>query len=419
MTEKKYERRCSICKIPFERNNYYHGKLMTARDFQDEQCYFNEKRWLMNRMVTGWGVVCGLEVYEEDGKVFVKPGLAIDCCGREISVCEEKEVQLKPDESQCHKEQNKQKQDENKFVICLEFRDCKTEPVNLSSITCDTKEKCEFNRTRDSFKICVIPESDVDIKEPCRKICPLEDKSKTVHNYLCEKLKIGCCECPERPCLVLAEITITPSQDPQAPPTIKLKDPCSRRKLVYGNHLLYDMIKCYHGDLPHVIEINWNENGAKLEWGEFYQGIYKNGVQVKFDRNMKEDTINPNTFLFLVKMEDADTGNYRFDQVPGDVESSYNENETTATFKLTSKWLMDVYFGYSRIREKGGEFMVVLKGDFIMSNEENGKATKALDGNFIGGKLPSGNGTQGCDFVSWFTVEPKPEELTKPKKKNR
>lgn len=415
MNKKEYKRRCSICENHFERNNFYPGKLITVRDLVQDQCYFNEKRWLMNRMIHGWGVVCGLDVYEKDGKIFVKPGLAIDCCGREILVCEEKEVLLKPKESECHKEQEKQEQDENKFVICLEFHECKTEPVNLPSITCDMKEKCEFNRIRDSFKIYVIPESEVDIKEPCGNVCPLENKDKTVHNYLCEKLKKGCCECPEWPCLVLARITITPSEDPEYP-TIKI-DSCSRRKLVYSNPLLYDLINCYHGDLPHVIWINWKENGANLLWDEFTDtdGIYEKGVQVKFDRKMNENTINPNTFLFLVKMEDADTGNYRFDQVPGDI--SYDETESIATFKLTSEWLVDVYFGYSRIREKGGEFMVVLKGDFILSLEENGKAPKALDGNFIGGNLPSGNGTQGCDFVSWFSVGPKPEE--KKAKKNR
>lgn len=48
--------KCGVCKIPaFERNNFFYGKLMTVRDFCDEQRYFNEKRWLLNRMISGWG----------------------------------------------------------------------------------------------------------------------------------------------------------------------------------------------------------------------------------------------------------------------------------------------------------------------------------------------------------------------------
>ena len=36
-----------------ERNRYFYGKLMTARDFEDEQTYFNDKRRLGNRALHG------------------------------------------------------------------------------------------------------------------------------------------------------------------------------------------------------------------------------------------------------------------------------------------------------------------------------------------------------------------------------
>ncbi len=435
--KKEDKKRCGICDIPyFERNNYYYGKLMTVRDFFQEQCYFNQKRWLINRMVGGWGVVCGLDVKRKpvdpndlskgycNDKVVVTPGLAIDCCGREILVCEEQTVALIPEECECYKEKKKpeqQEQGEKELVICLEFYECKTEPINLPPIACDQKEKGEFNRIRDSFKIRVVPASEVDTDDPCKHLCPFEDKSKAVHEYLCEELKEGCCECPERPCLLLAEVTVTPSEDPHNPPTIEI-DECSRRRIVYTNPLLYDLIDCYHGDLPHVTDINWkNEttiNGATIKWDDFRNGIYIEGVRVWFDKKMNGETININTFLFLVKMEDADTGNYQYDLVPGDVSYDYNEStgKSIATFKFTTEWISDVYLGYSRVREKGGEFKVVLKSDFIMSAEENGKPVKALDGNFIGGKLPSGNGTQGGDFESWFYVEPKPDQAKGQKK---
>ena len=89
MLNKVDKRRCEICDIPcFERNNYFYGKRMTARDFQDEQCYFNEKRWLINRTVQGWGAVRGMNVIQTDHKCKVKdtPRQAIDCCRRESMV---------------------------------------------------------------------------------------------------------------------------------------------------------------------------------------------------------------------------------------------------------------------------------------------------------------------------------------------
>jgi hypothetical protein len=563
----------------FERNNYYYGKLMTVRDFFDEQCYFNEKRWLINRAVHGWGVVCGLKVYESEGKVFVSQGLAIDCCGREILVREPKEVKLIPTEDKCQGNGDPA-EEENEFYIGLEFWACKTEEVQISQAACGEAEKCEFNRIRDYFEIRVLRPSEVIVDYP-RGLCPLTEKeAKDLPLYICEKMMDSSPECPELPrnhAVILAKVTLDEEGN-----GIIIED-CPRfRRQVYGNKTLFDLINCYHGDLPHVIAVNWERdgviNGTEIKWEDFIgylfcwddvpedesecerlrrflkddldikwaeeatinksqdgmtlhisegknlaeitideenkkatleisdtrtldlkvkneegkrnihkECIYDEGVKVKFDRKMKKGTINANTFLFLVKMKVGESGNYRYEQVPGDVTYVYDESGSTATFKFTQRWIQDVYFGYSRIREEPSDFMVVLKADFILSDEylfsidaaefnvdftdigngkvisvelkkkfdaegfpiskdamvtkededekwaitdeekvyivkkegekylnfyreENGKPTRALDGNFIGGNLPSGNGTQGGDFVSWFSVEPKPKE---------
>jgi hypothetical protein len=410
------DKKCSICDIPyFERNHYFFGKLMTVRDFSAEQRYFNEKRWLVNRMVGGWGVVCGLEVKKKDGeqnKVVVTPGLAIDCCGREILVCEEQTVDLTPKTSECHAADKAQKADNKRYVVCLEYFECKTELVNLPPESCDKHEGYEYNRIRDSFKIRVIPEEDCKTEKPCGKICPLENekaKRASIHHYLCEKQSRECGECPECPCLVIALITISPSKRDPDNPSVRIEQ-CTWRKLVYTNPVLFDLIDCFHGNLPHVTGINWTENGHHMTYKEFRDSIWSDGVTVKFDRKMNGDTINGDTFLFKVLMEEAETGNYRYEMVPGNVEYHDSNDIYSATFKIESAWLKDVYFGFSRMREKGGKFFVVLKGDFILSAEEECIPVRALDGNFIGGKLPSGNGTQGGDFESWFYVEPKGSE---------
>src|SRR5688500_10314645 len=75
-----------------ERMRYFTGGFMTARDFRDEQEYFLSRTRLHNRMMHGWGIVCGLFVVPHpdkncwDDAVVVKCGLAIDCCGREVVV---------------------------------------------------------------------------------------------------------------------------------------------------------------------------------------------------------------------------------------------------------------------------------------------------------------------------------------------
>ncbi len=75
---------------PPVRNRYFYGKLLDVFHFEMEQSYMNDKRWLLNRLVSGYGVVCGLNVkLGPDGQsVVVSPGMAIDKCGREIMVCQ-------------------------------------------------------------------------------------------------------------------------------------------------------------------------------------------------------------------------------------------------------------------------------------------------------------------------------------------
>lgn len=234
---------CGVCDIPyFERNNYFYGKLMTARDFFAEQCYFNEKRWLINRMILGWGVVCGLDVRQKEGspgEVIVTPGLAIDCCGREVLVCEEKIIPLVPTESPCQKIPKEPAQNGRTLALCLVYHECKTEAVPLPPMACDQKEKGEFNRIRDSFVIKVI-----DLMEkPSQKQhpCPHEDEAISLHEYVCKRLRKGCPECQDKQCVVLAILNI----DKDGKLTGEI-DTCTRRKLVYNNSLLYDLVECLH-----------------------------------------------------------------------------------------------------------------------------------------------------------------------------
>src|SRR5919201_4780118 len=79
----------------FERPRYFAGKLVTADDLELEQRYQNEKRWLLNRMLQGTGIVAGLEVVPgAQGTVTVGPGFALDARGREILVSEPQQVAL-------------------------------------------------------------------------------------------------------------------------------------------------------------------------------------------------------------------------------------------------------------------------------------------------------------------------------------
>ncbi|WP_367924463.1 hypothetical protein [uncultured Ruthenibacterium sp.] len=73
--------------FPFQRNNYYYGKLLTARDFEEEQRYYNDKRRLANRLTGANGIVAGLGVIRADDlSLVIQAGCAYDASGREIVV---------------------------------------------------------------------------------------------------------------------------------------------------------------------------------------------------------------------------------------------------------------------------------------------------------------------------------------------
>jgi hypothetical protein len=71
---------------PFERLRYYFGRLLTVDDFTLEQNYFRGKQKLHNRALHGFGIVSGMRVCVESGKVIVSAGLALDCAGNELVV---------------------------------------------------------------------------------------------------------------------------------------------------------------------------------------------------------------------------------------------------------------------------------------------------------------------------------------------
>ncbi|WP_044549309.1 hypothetical protein [Mesorhizobium japonicum] len=76
------------------RNNYFVGKKLTSDSFRLEQRYMNERRRLLNRAVTGWGVVYGFPIQTvgkdvcasevELGHLKIGEGLGLDKFGREL-----------------------------------------------------------------------------------------------------------------------------------------------------------------------------------------------------------------------------------------------------------------------------------------------------------------------------------------------
>jgi hypothetical protein len=73
----------------FRRNRWFTGKVLDAYHMQLESDGEKDKRWMINRLVLGWGVAIGLDVRQAGSdplSFVVTQGLAFDKYGREIIV---------------------------------------------------------------------------------------------------------------------------------------------------------------------------------------------------------------------------------------------------------------------------------------------------------------------------------------------
>ena len=424
--EAKTGKYCGVCKtLHFERNNYFYGKVFSVRDLLQEQRYFNEKRSLINRMVLGWGVVCGLEVeWDKKSNFLVKPGLALDCCGHEVLVCEEQCLTFEGVVEDCHPDQQKPGEP-IKYVLCLEYDTCKVEPVELQPLGCEKQARTEYNRLREGFKLRFKPyEKDCHARTAKPIACldrfkhdilkeeSISCKTPTLHQHLCHKLKEGCPECACCSCVVLATFNVLSRKDDKTGYVeITGFDACTDRRLVYGNNLLYDLIDCYHGDLPHIVDFDWRketQQDHKMDWNTFVQMMdptkLDRGLTVTFDQEMNTASLNSHTFIVTFLHVDEGTGSLINKRIPGTVQTVNTAGCFQATFVADQDWYKDELLAKNNELADGVEIEIVLRGSRILNTQT---PAKALDGEFLADKLPTGNGTQGGDFVDWFQVLPR------------
>lgn len=78
---------------PPRRPRYFTGRMLSAEDFEAEQTYHRQMRYLANRLC-GVGIAEGLDVTLAGRDVEVSPGVAIDPFGRELVLTEPVRVPL-------------------------------------------------------------------------------------------------------------------------------------------------------------------------------------------------------------------------------------------------------------------------------------------------------------------------------------
>jgi len=203
-----------------KRARYFHGMLMTDRDFTEEQRYHIEKRKLLNRMLHGSGVVCGLMIECKDEKcpsseIVIKPGLALDCNGNEIYVQEQYDLEagqiIKSDISKRRTSNvectDVEETEVEKWYVIVRYHEVSTNQVAVYAPGggCDEKV-CDYSRTTEGYCFDLIAENDIgDIEKPAN---PCGDTSIDARELLCSDLLLECPDCCDDPFVVLGSINL-------------------------------------------------------------------------------------------------------------------------------------------------------------------------------------------------------------------
>jgi hypothetical protein len=147
--------------VTIERNRYFPGRLLSETDLTQEQVYLLEKARRHNRMLHGWGVVCGLSVRPDagGGALIVEPGYALDPRGDEIVVADEVRVDLFSEDgdgnavSPCPQREDREREPMRRerlpgqpLYLAIRYAECPTRPVPLD-------ESTEYSRTRESVAV--------------------------------------------------------------------------------------------------------------------------------------------------------------------------------------------------------------------------------------------------------------------------
>jgi hypothetical protein len=232
------------------RPRYFPRQLITPDEMILEAQYFRHKIRNHNRMMHGWGVVCGAVVCRapkckqpesqvqtspdyEPWKVLVEPGYILGPCGDEIIIGCNQIIDLRKQgvtsvsgdpclgevDPWCSDPETTPK--ERTLYVAVKYKEIVTRPIRVQPVGCGCDETaCEYSRWCDGYEIGILDE------------CPHESPTLAANTdtLKLEHLRHGaipdCPECPTQPWVGLAAVTIDEKG------IISGMDNCSCRRLV-------------------------------------------------------------------------------------------------------------------------------------------------------------------------------------------
>jgi hypothetical protein len=222
-----------------ERPRYFPRQLITPHEMTLEQTYFRDKLRRHNRLLHGWGVVCGAQVCvvpkaatsgTELWKVRIKPGYLLGPYGDEIVIETERTVDLRTSgvvsrsgdpagelvDPWCSSVLVKRLPDQ--VYVAVKYHEVLTRPVRVQPVGCGCDDtSCEYSRWCDGYEIGILTTCP-DSHMPPKELPKFDDLSKGILT--------DCPACPTDPWVVLAVVQLDKDG------TIQKIDNCSCRRMV-------------------------------------------------------------------------------------------------------------------------------------------------------------------------------------------
>ena len=275
-----------------ERPRYYARQLITDETLRLEQKYFIDRMRRHNRLLHGWGVVCGAQIClsparktngagNKPWEVVIKPGYILGPYGDEIILDCERVVDLRtrgvsgitgepcvePIDPWCSDVYVPRDPDKPLFVA-VKYKECQTRPVRVQPIGCGCDDtQCEYSRWRDGYEIGVLTCCPDELFEMNRRddvrVILLPGQGIKPRPRPDGPPRI-CPKCPTEPWVVLGSVKVDDNG------AITKIDNCDCRRIIYS--LANRLVPC-ESVVPTVKSID----PAKLPAGSTNQTLFVTG----------------------------------------------------------------------------------------------------------------------------------------------
>jgi hypothetical protein len=201
--------------VSLERTRFFPRQLVGPDDLTQDQVYFREKARRHNRLLHGWGIVCGALVQHREGCVLtVTPGYVLGPWGDEILIDEEVSIDVCRGDTlgpfDCAEPDpwcgdRPRLREGSTAYLAVRYVERATRPIQAPGCGCGCNgDGCEYSRTRDSFEFGVLTE----LPESYRtKTTP--PKVESITGCVGDPPRATCPPCPADPWVVLCDFQIS------------------------------------------------------------------------------------------------------------------------------------------------------------------------------------------------------------------